>query len=454
MCADLSAEAGRIFDSAKAKAEGAIHRAGTRECMTRQYFRFLIFCFLFLAGNAFPATAADYTLGGYVKSYFYLFQPPTVDGLTGTESGSNPEVMLSNRFRIQASYSLFRRMRLDAAYDLAPRMQSRGLLRDSFFFGRIDPFSYRAVDLDTNVHPSETEIPGRFTLGQNLDRTSLTLSFPMADIIIGRQAIAWGSARVINPTDVLAPFTFDTLDTEDRIGIDAVRTRIPIGTLSEIDVGYIFGKDFKFTNSAFFARTGFNTFRTDISLILMGFRENLLLGVDLARPIGGAGYWLETAYVFSGFFDEEYTETERDYFRASMGLDYNLSARMYGFLEYHYNGAGAALPGDYISRFSETAYTEGSVYLMGRHYLIPGLVYQYNPLVSFTVQSLINVTDPSLFLTPRMEYNISNNVYVSVGAFIGIGKGPVTPEPFIPIELRSEFGGYPNIYFTSLRYYF
>jgi len=418
----------------------------------KQYWMLPASCILFLSTCVSKAEAAEYSLGGYVKSYFYLFRPASIEGPTEPRSGS--EALLSNRFRIQASYSPLAGMRLDGAYDLAPAIHSRDLLGDSLFLNRINPFSYRAVDLDARLYPSESETPGRFTLSQNLDRASATLLLPVADITIGRQAIAWGSARVLNPTDVLAPFTFETLDTEDRIGIDAVRARIPIGTLSEIDLGYVLGRKARFAESAFFARTTFNTFRTDISLLFMGFRENVLLGFDLARPVGGAGCWLETAYVFSGVFDEENGAVNENYFRATAGVDYSITAKTYGFLEYHFNGAGASTPGDYPSRFEDTAYTKGSVYLLGRHYLIPGVSYQLHPLVTLTMESLINVTDPSLFLSPSVEYNFAGNVYLSAGTFIGIGSGSVAGIPPYPVALQSEFGAYPNIYFASLRYYF
>ena len=91
---------------------------------------------------------------------------------------------------------------------------------------------------------------------------------------------------------------------------------------------------------------------------------------------------------------------------------------------------------------------------MGRHYLIPGYTYQLSPLISISGLSLINVADPSLFISPRVEYNIASDVYVSGGAFVGIGKGPAAAQGESPLVLRSEFGGYPNIYFASFRYYF
>jgi hypothetical protein len=413
-----------------------------------------ILAILIIAGSISPAAAGDYSLGGYAKSYFSLFDPASVQEAGGTGIDPSPEALLSNRLRLQASYSPKPSLRFEAAYDLAPRFQSEGLTGGAFPAGGIDPFSYRAVDLDPTLYPTEQGSAPHFSLGQNLDRASLTVRTRPADITIGRQAVAWGSARAVNPTDVLAPFTFETLDTEDRIGIDAVRVRVPLGTLSEIDAGYVFGKDFEFGESAFYARTGLNFLRTDLSVLVMGFRGNLLLGVDLARPLGGAGAWLEAAGVIAGALARENNPTDENYFRASAGMDYNFTGELYGFLEYHFNGAGASRAAEYTSLYDKTAYTEGAVYLLGRHYLIPGVVYQFSPLCTVTFQSLINVTDPSVFLAPQVEYNISPNVYIGAGAFIGIGKKPVLGDTASSVDLRSEFGGYSNLYHASLRRYF
>jgi len=418
--------------------------------MQGKILRFSILFILIVSGSFSTAAAGDFTLDGSVKSYFYIFQPPSVQGAAGRSSA---EALSSSRVRIQAAYTPSAWMRLEAAYDLAPRIQSRGLENNVLFPGTIDPFVYRAVDPDPLLYPSEQSEVDNFALGHNLDRASATFRSRPADVTFGRQAIAWGSAHAVNPTDVLAPFSFDTLDTEDRIGIDAVRARIPIGVLSEIDIGYVFGKDFKFSNSAFFTRTAFNVLGTDLSILLMGFRENILFGFDLARSVGGAGYWLETAYVFADAMNGEQNSAAKDYARVSTGMDYNLTGTLYGFVEYHFNGAGASQPGDYLGQSAETAYTEGSVYLLGRHYIIPGIVYQCTPLITLTGQSLINAADPSVYLAPQLDYNIASNVYMGVGAFIGVGSGPVPGDSQLPV-LQSEFGAYPNTYFASLRYYF
>ena len=138
------------------------------------------------------------------------------------------------------------------------------------------------------------------------------------DITIGRQAIAWGSARVVNPTDVIAPYAYNQLDTEDRIGVDAIRVQIPIGVLGEFDTGYVFGENLAFEKSAFFVRSQLNAVETDFSISLLGFREHLMTGFDIARGIGGAGFWLEAAYVYTNASESENEDAE-NYLRASIG---------------------------------------------------------------------------------------------------------------------------------------
>jgi hypothetical protein len=259
---------------------------------------------------------------------------------------------------------------------------------------------------------------------------------------------------VVNPTDILTPYKFEELDTEERIGIDALRVRIPLGMLSELDVGLVTGDDFEYESSAVFLRGKFYTMGKDISFLFMGFRENLLAGFDLASSLGGAGVWLETAYVWSDLLNDDDTNTD-DYLRLSIGADYSFGDKTYGFIEYHFNQAGKSNPDDYFNLFNTTAYTEGSVYLLGKHYIIPGISYQINPLITYTGQLLTNLNDPSLYFYSMLEYNFASNIYLSAGAYIGIGEGPeiVSQNGFTP-KMNSEFGGYPDIYLTSFKLYF
>ncbi len=400
-----------------------------------------------------PLRAADpVEIGGYLKNYtlFYDFPP---SGLFMPKSG----LLAGNdtRFRIDATWRINDRVSLTGAYDVAPRFQNSRLnLLGASLVGQIRS-DYRAADLHRFLYPDEDAVPsgGHFSILQNLDRALLTLHLSVADLYVGRQAIAWGAAKVVNPTDVIAPFAFNELDVEDRVGVDALRLRIPLGSLSELDTGYVFGRDCEFQNSAFFVRGRFYALRTDVSVLTVGFQRNLLVGFDVARSLGGAGVWLEAGQVYAGALSESHRLPDQDYFRLSAGSDYTLRDGTYLFAEYHFNQAGGGDPSEYLERLTTTGYRQGAVYLLGRHYLSGGLSRDLTPLLALNAELLVNLTDGSLYVVPALEYNVSQNIYLSGGVYLGAGATPTTT-PGQPTQLDSEFGSYPNLYYLSVRYYF
>lgn len=403
------------------------------------------------------AFAGDpFSLNGYYKNFFVIYNLPNYK--KPALIPDQPDMgAVSNRLRLKLFYNPNNRLSFSAAYDFSPRIQDPALFSTPPIMLGINPLNYRAYDFDGRLYPAEDEKVGSFGIFHNLDRAQVELKTAPADIVIGRQAMAWGSARVLNPTDIIAPFAFQELDVEERLGVDAARVRVPLGTLAEFDAGYVFGRDFRFKQSAFFIRTKFYAARTDIGLLLLKFRENLLAGVDIARSFGGAGFWLESAYVFVDLLNDDSIGKAHNYFRSTIGLDYSFSSKTYGFCEYHFSEAGAGAPEDYLENLSKPAFTEGAVYLMGRHYLAPGATYQISPLLTGTAQALFNLEDQSAFLVPQVEYNVAQNIYVAAGAFFGIGKRPeiaIANAATPALQFHSEFGGYPDIYFSAFRIYF
>jgi hypothetical protein len=401
-------------------------------------------------------------VNGYYKVFFIGIKEPAYQS-KDKEWANVPIGAANNRLRLKLSAKPLSWFSLDAAYDFSPRIQDPLFFKESVFVTPSSPLSYRWEDFHTRLYPRAGEQVGSFGVFHNLDRLFLTVNAGAADIFIGRQAIAWGSARVINPTDVVAPYAFNELDTEERQGVDAVRIRVPLGRMDELDTGYIFGRHFQSQLSAFYIRGKIYVLKTDISALLMKFRKNLLMGLDIARAIGGAGFWFEVAYVLpyrfhkdngTDFIEKKYRE---NYFRASIGMDYNFSAKFYGFFEYHFNSAGMRKPGYYSDVFRTIAFQEGAAYLMGQHYLGLGFTYRVNPLIPFNGLVIMNFTDGSFILSPNLEYNIAENIFLAFGAYIGIGKSPwlidLTPNTKTA-RYHSEFGAYPDMVYTSFRVYF
>ena len=385
---------------------------------------------------------AELKIGGYYKNFFTAFNSPFPDApVTG---------VVVNRLRLNLSYAPADSLSFAFAYDFTPRVQDPLLFSQSPIAVGTASSRYRVADLDSPLYPRTDEPVGSVGIYHNLDRASVQFSTDFADFSIGRDAIAWGSARIINPTDIIAPYTYDQLDTEDRVGVDTIRVRIPIGAMGEVDTGYIFGNNFNFGKSAVFLRTQLNAVETDFSILLMEFQRDLLIGLDITRGIGGAGFWLETAYVFTTPFDD-LPDAADNYLRTSVGLDYSFGGETYTFIEYHFNGAGAKNPENFLTNLEQPAYTRGGVYLLGTHYLAPGITHQLTPLISFSGQMLFNLSDPSTWIAPQIAYNVAEDIHLSVGGFISVGKRPKNGDS---TQFQSEFGSYPNLLFSSFRVYF
>ena len=322
--------------------QGNNYRLSVISCQLREI---VVLAICLMVGPLSGIADAEFQFGGYYKNFSTIFNSPV------------PETAMSgvvvNRLRLNLSYAPTDSLSFAFAYDFTPRVQDPLLFSQSLIAVSTASSSYRVADFDSQIYPSADESVSSVGIYHNLDRAAVQFSTDFADFSVGRDAIAWGSARVVNPTDVVAPYTYDQLDTEDRVGVDAVRVRIPVGVMGEVDTGYIFGNNFDFDKSAVFLRTQLNAAETDFSILLLEFQRDLLIGLDVARGIGGAGFWLETAYVLAEPFDDA-PDASEDYLRTSVGLDYSFGGETYAFIEYHFNGAVCAATGKLSREFRAT----------------------------------------------------------------------------------------------------
>ena len=60
-----------------------------------------------------------------------------------------------------------------------------------------------------------------------------------------------------------------------------------------------------------------------------------------------------------------------------------------------------------------------------------------------------------MLVSPVVEYNLAENVYLETGAFIAVGA-PVVAElgPFPVVDVQSEFGLYSDLYYFEFSFYF
>ena len=392
----------------------------------------VLFCLTAVAGNAF----SQVNFSGYLKNYTVI--QDAID--TGPfQFDRSYRMQNSGRFMIDAfNGNQVWQLHYELGVDSTSQLQRIG---ESFLAPERQ--SYRLTDLDSTIGPNHK----KNIVPQNLDRFNVQFKLDSGDLTIGRQAITFGSARIINPTDVFLPFDVRTLNTEYRVGIDAVRFQKPMGQLGEIDIGVILGADGKPENSAVFFQLLSNVSGSDYQFTAMRFAGQNLIGAGIQSALGVLGFWLEAAYV-SG---------DEDYIRASIGVDYAFNERVFGMLEYHHNGAGSSNPDNYLEQLDDTAYTAGGVFLLGKNYLIPVISWQQSTLLTLSLQALANLDDGSMFISMNAEYSLSDNLYMGLGYYHFVGDdfnfSNDIPKQSL-FQFGSEYGSNPDSIFVSFRYYF
>ena len=166
-----------------------------------------------------------------------------------------------------------------------------------------------------------------------LDVARLYVDFylPGADLRVGRQALFWGSAAMINPTDPF-PELLVTEPWKPRRGTNAVRANIPLGEGGDLTAVLATSDLFDALRAA--ARLRVRLGPADLAFVAAyrGDDDDGLIGIDL-RGSFGVGYWVEAAIHIDGEYRHD----------VAVGLDYSSPVHdgLVVMAQYYRNGRGA-----------------------------------------------------------------------------------------------------------------
>ena len=141
---------------------------------------------------------ADANFSGYVKSYAIV-----------QDEIDNDLIQFDQLFRSQTSTRLmldyFNRNQVwQFHYEVG--LETNSHLQRFVAAASPSEQSYRLTDIRPIIGPEDK----KNVVLQNLDRFNVQFQLATGDLTIGRQAITFGSARIINPTDVFLPFNVTT----------------------------------------------------------------------------------------------------------------------------------------------------------------------------------------------------------------------------------------------------
>ena len=324
-------------------------------------------------------------------------------------------------------YTISDEVKIEGAYELSSIYEIPTLHSNTIA-------NYRVKDFKPYLHDENPSDKHKTLILHNLNRLNLNINSQYGDFIIGRMPIAFGSSKSLNPTDVLTPFALNTIDKEERMGVDAIVYKKSIGEISFLELGTVLGEDFEKNSSAYYIRPRFNLNEFEITLTAMNFKEKNLIGFDLQHPIKDAGFWFESAFVDQNSDKQTLIDPKKDFFRFTTGLDYKFQSSLYLSGEYHFNGAS-----EKINKLRPLEF----IYLREKHYFIPTISYEFTPLLIGSMQTYYSTHDRSSLNLLKLEYSLTDNSYLSAGSFWSIGN-----------EYSSEFGRTGKTHYLSARFYY
>ena len=287
------------------------------------------------------------------------------------------------------------------------------------------------------------------------DRASLKYHLPGFDVEVGRQAVTFGKAHFWNPLDVFLPFDARQFDREYKSGVDALRIDIPVGMMSGINVVMVPGR---VDGARVTQRSWYGS-----ALVLRGYTN--IADWDLAAQGGKIYGGAQVGGGFTGTLGPVELRGEAAYFHAlrdarepvfvpshwlgvaGLGRLFDCSLNLQA--EYLYNGAG----NDDSLDVALSRLAQGRALQMSEH--VAGAVASYDllPILSGSVAVLASLSDGSAAIQPGLVYSVSDESDVLVGALVALGEHP-EPSPTGGLELKSEFGSYPSLYYVEYKLYF
>lgn len=365
----------------------------------------------------------EFDCSGYlyaVPSYQLLNN--SIDFLYPGNNINKNQYSLITKLRLRPILHLWDNARIEAAAETQVIFAKSGM----FFFSNDQIYSRQAIDMNWTLYNK-----GDVDVTELIDRLFFKQTFDDFEITLGRQRINWGVGRVWQPTDRLHPINPANFTKIEKTGADAFSFKYFLGLFTDMEFVVNFREHINNWNYGMRLRTNFSPF--DASLILGYFDRQPNIGFDLSGSVAGAGVRAEGIYVNN----KDYSDSS--YVRFIVGVDYQLTSKIYSLLEFQYNGEGTTCKYcyDVYKVFS------GQMMNMGKYYLAGMINWQIHPLIVLSANVMQNFNDGSGYISPIFMYSALENLSLNLGGLM------------VYSSKRSEFWYYPktSIYLTA-QYFF
>jgi hypothetical protein len=250
-----------------------------------------------------------------------------------------------------------------------------------------------------------------------ISRLALWLGPETMRLVVGKQRLYWGVARIFKPLDIFNPVNYYEPGYE-RLGSNALLGYFALGNLTSIRTVVV--PRYRIRQSIAGVRLGTNLLQNDIGLNVMHQRSprKTIAGFEIAGELT-VGYWGEFSY--------EWEDSIR-YGKASVGVDYTFPFLLYTMVEYFFDESGERDEDAYdISQIAD-----GTRMTLAQQYLYLSLGLAHNPFFRPVVNGIVNVDDGGVILIPQVSYAIFDNAEIVSGLNIFLGAETTEFKRIVP----------------------
>ena len=367
-------------------------------------------------------------------------EPPPLIGDPSGESDFGSLATLNLRFETGDSLSSW------ARWDLALMMHGQwerfpGFAQDSN--GALVGGS-SSIGIDGRVFQAQVDgKDGDLRLMGDVDRLNVSLWAGELEFVLGRQAISWARSMVFQPLDIFGPFSVLTFDTEAKVGVDAIRARIPVAQDATLDL--VLNADESLPKSAFAARLTMLLGRSELGFSGGLVRDEWLGAFDGVLSLDLWSLRWEAVW---------YAEREAvEGLVCTLGFDrflYNGDLQVFG--ELLYDGRGAIDSTELAGVFLSEDFIQGRMKVPGRYSASLGARYQVSALWNANLSVLTDLHSPSGLIFAQVTRSLSDNMSLDAIVYQSIGK-EWSSDSLLGLAPGSSFGLYPSMAGLYLRMY-
>lgn len=301
------------------------------------------------------------------------------------------------------------------------------------YFGEeyIDSFEYnylRTIKADTpfNIETNAKNY-GKGEVFGRLHRFSVGYADEKHNVVFGLQKVTMGVGRIWTPTDLFNPRNPLALEPDQIYGNYALSYTYALGTFSQI-MGVVAKRhddSYKYAG-----RVKTNVGVADIAVDLFSSNDAQMIAYEIEGNVFDTGIeWRSEG----GYYKDKLLD--KDFYQTILGADYGFVNGLTVTAEWLHSSETYSA--------NEILLTQNSTLSNNRHlssdYLGVSAYYDFNLLINGAISMIYDLEDQSSFISPVIEYSISDDSSLALGAQVYNGKR------------ESEFGNIGNSYYLRFK---